>query len=150
MRMNKRMSELLARTNIPVPLPSYLGAEEPALPKLAVVDDSVLFKNEYERAKHVKPAEFPDKTGFECFVNHVHIPFNGDRESLLSCLNYAVALQHELARLAGERRFQVIVSVAEDGCVVRFHQIRSGENWLTEDLDRYAEEAILLLLIDGE
>jgi hypothetical protein len=149
MKMNKKMFELLTRTNIPMPPTSHLGSERLKLADLTVVDGSVFLKDEYERAKHVETTDFPDKTGLECFINHVHMPFGGDRESLLSCLNYAVALQRELARLPGERRFQVIVSVAEDDCTVRFHEVRPGENWVTEDLESYAEEAILLLPVDG-
>ncbi len=145
MKTNKRMSELLARANIAVPFPSHLGSEELRLPVLTIVNGSVLLKDEYERAGHLKLADFPDKTGYECFVNHFHMPFSGRRESLLSCLSYAGALQRELARFVTGRSFQVIASVTENSCTVRFHEVRQGENWVTEDLERYGEEAILVL-----
>jgi len=145
MKMNTKMSELLRRTSVPVTFADQFSLESLKLPNFTVVDGSVLLKDEYERAGHVKTTDFPDRTGFECFVNHVHLPFSGTSDSLLSCLGYAVALQRGIARLAGKRRFQVIVSVAEDGCTVRFHEVRPGENWVSEDLEGYAEEAILLV-----
>lgn len=37
------------------------------------------------------------------------------------------------------------VSISEDSCVVRFHQCRKGEQWLADDLEGYAEEAVLVL-----
>jgi hypothetical protein len=150
MKMNKNMSDLLRRTNVSMTLAENMALETLKSPTFTVADGSVLLKHEYERAAHVKTEDFPDRTGYECFVNHVHLPFNGTRESLLSCLGYAVALQRGLVRSATERRFQVIVSVAEDDCTVRFHEVRPGENWLSEDLEGFAEEAIVVLCASPE
>jgi hypothetical protein len=52
-----------------------------------------------------------------------------------------------LARIAKNRSFLVIVAVEVDdhGCTVRFHQLRQGEVWIEEDLEGYADDAILLL-----
>jgi len=145
MKMNTKMSDLLKRTDVPVTFSDHVALETLKSPSLTIANGSVLLKQEYERAAHVKTTDFPDRTGYECFVNHVHLPFNGTRESLLSCLGYAVSLQRELVPLANERRFQVIVSVAEDGCTVRFHEVRPGQNWLSEDIEGFAEEAIVVL-----
>lgn len=112
---------------------------------LIIVDDSVLLKREAERAKAVTINDFPDRTGFECFVNHVHMPYDGSRTSLLACLQYATDLQSKLAALGQARTFLVIVSISEDDCVIRFHQHRKGEQWLADDLEGYAEEAVLVL-----
>src|SRR6266403_433701 len=145
MKMNQRMSALLRQADIPVtffddPAPGTLS-----MPVLAVVGEFVLLKNQYEANKHVSPADLPDKTGYECFINHVHIPFDGTGASLKSCLSYAIALQKGLARIAENRRFLVIVSVSDPECTVRFHQLRQGQTWIAEDLEGYAEEAVLLL-----
>jgi len=110
-----------------------------------IVDESVLLKKEFERAKSVTINDFPDRTGFECFVNHVHMPYDGSRTSLLASLQYAKNLQSRLAALDQGRTFLVIVSISDDNCVVRFHQCRKGEQWLADDLEGYAEEAVLVL-----
>jgi len=148
MKMNQRMSALLRQADIPVtffddPAPGPLS-----MPVLAEVGEFVLLKNQYETNKHVSPADLPDKTGYECFINHVHLPFDGTDASLKSCLSYAIALQKGLARIAKNRSFQVIVAVEDHGCTVRFHQLRQGEAWIAEDLEGYADDAVLLLETD--
>jgi hypothetical protein len=147
MRMNTRMSEILKQANIAMPLSESLSSEPLTSPSFTVVDGSVLLRDEYEGAKHVKPGDLQDRTGYECFVNHVHFPLK-TRDSLLSCMTYAVAIQRGLAHWAADRQFEVIVSVADD-CTVRFHEIRPGESWLAGDLETYTQEAILLLFTDS-
>jgi hypothetical protein len=143
MKMNSKMAELLRRLNIPAASDDWVSLENSSPVELTTADGSVLLKSEYGKSKHVKPSHFPDKTGYEAFVNHVHFPFDGKRESLLRCLSYASAITRKLAPM-NSRRFHVIVSVG-DNCTVRFHEVRPGEIWLTEDLELYAEEAVLLL-----
>jgi hypothetical protein len=148
MKMNQRMSALLQQADIPVPFVDDPALRALSLPAFSVVGEFVLLKNQYEPNKHVSPADFPDKTGYESFINHVHRSFDGTAASLKSCLSYAIALQKGLTRIAENRRFQVIVSVDDRECTVRFHQLRQGETWIAEDLEGYAEEAVLLLETD--
>jgi hypothetical protein len=120
------------------------------LPILEIFEDCVLLKDQFEPNGHVKITDCFDKTGFECFINHVHLPFDGTDESLISCLEHASTLQEALMPLTGDRQFRVIVSLSEDdefpksACTVRFHQIRRGENWIADDLEGSKSEAILL------
>ncbi len=148
MKMNQRMSALLRQADIPVPFVDDPALRTLSLPAFSVVRESVLLKNQYEPNKHVSPADFPDKTGYESFINHVHRPFDGTAASLKSCLSYAIALQKGLTRIAENLRVQVIVSVDDHGCTVRFHQLRQGEAWIAEDLEGYADDAVLLLETD--
>lgn len=148
MKMNLRMSALLRRADIPVPFVDDPALNTFSIPALSEVGEFVLLKNNYEANKHVKPADHEDKTGYECFINHIHLPFDGTGASLKSCLGYAIALQKGLARIAKNRSFMVIASVNDDWCTVRFHQLRQGETWIAEDLEGYAEEAILILRTD--
>lgn len=143
--MNHRMSVLLRQARIAVPFVDDPALNPLPIPALLEVGEFVLLKNNYEANKHVKPADHEDKTGFECFINHVHLPFDGTGASLKSCLSYSIALQKGLARIAKNRSFMVITSVNADWCTVRFHQLRQGEAWIAEDLEGYTEEAVLLL-----
>ena len=140
------MAQLLERLNV-----SLSASNEPSMakPELTIVDDSVLLKNEVERAKGVAIVNFPDRTGFECFINHVHRPYNETAESLLSCIQYATALRNELSEIRNGRTFVVILSVSNDDCVVRFHQLRQGEHWVAEDLETYTDEGVLVLSDGG-
>ena len=147
MRMNHRMSVLLEEAGIPVSFASCGLPEPTGIPTLIAVDGSILLKDEYEKARHVRVEDFPDKTGFECFVNHVHFPFKGV-DSLRPCLGYATTLQHALRRLAQGRSWQLIVSVADSDCTIRFHEIRPGQAWIAEDLEAYESEAILTSVVE--
>lgn len=99
-------------------------------------------------SKDIRPEDLPDQTGYECLINHVHFPFDGTNESLKSSLRYAVAIQKELTRIGQGHGFQVILSVDDRECTVRFHRIRPNENWIADDLEGYTEEAVLLLETD--
>jgi hypothetical protein len=137
------MSALLKRAGLGWPLPARANPGQ--VPTLEIFEDCVLLKEHWDPKKHVQITDFPDKTGFECSANHVHLPFVGTNESLISCLEYAATLQEALSPFTQDRRFRVIVALPEDDdCTVRFHQIRPGENWIADDLEGYKSEAILV------
>jgi hypothetical protein len=143
------MSALLQEAGLQWP---FAARDVPSqLPALEIVEDCVLLKDQWEPNKgHVKIADHFDETGFECFVNHVHLPFDETGKTLTRCLEYAATLEDALMPLTTNRRFRVVVSLSDDGefpksaCTVRFHQIRTGQNWILEDLEEYESDAILV------
>jgi hypothetical protein len=149
-RMNSRMSTVLQKTGISLPLAARATAGP--FPTFETFEGCVLLKSEWEPNKnHVKVTDFPDKTGFECFINHVHLPFEGTIASLVPCLEYVAKLQEALIPFTQDRQFRLIISLSEDdafpnsACTVRFHEIRLGENWIADGLEGYQSEAILVL-----
>src|ERR1700733_6642556 len=72
-----------------------------------------------------------DETGYECFVNHVHV------ESLGEALEFAGRLKKTLTSLfPGD--FVVIVSFDGREAIVRFHRLRAGQPGLSENrVDRF-------------
>jgi hypothetical protein len=144
MRLNSRMSSLLKASDVSMPLEESLGAEAMTMPVFENVDGSILLKKEHTGNQHVNVSDFPDRTGYECFINHVHLPFVQTRESLVSCLRYATALHSALAQLKPRRHFQIIVSFGERDCTVRFHEDRSGESWVADNLEGYTEAVLVL------
>jgi hypothetical protein len=145
--MNQKMSVLLKQADISVPFPDSTTLETFPLPVLLEVGEFVLLRSHYEANKHVNPKDLPDKTAFECLINHVHHPFERTNASLRSCLSYAIALQNSLSRIANGRGFLVIASFDDHECVTRFHQVRQNENWVAADLEGYTKEAVLLLAV---
>jgi hypothetical protein len=89
-RMNGKMAALLQKASLRWPL--VARALPTQLPTFEIFEDCVLLKNQWEPNKHVKITDCFDETGFECFINHVHLPFAGTKESLISCLEYAATL----------------------------------------------------------
>jgi hypothetical protein len=139
------MSGLLDRMNIPVSKLDQLRSLE----LISVINTSgcTVFEEEYDRNRHVRLEGFQDRTGYECFINHLHRPYSSDRSSLAENLAFAVGLSKALASTDNLKRFLTILSIGEgeEDCTVRFHECRPGETWISGDLDSYTEEAILLI-----
>jgi hypothetical protein len=146
--MNSKMAALFEQAGLRWPL--VAGPVQGNLPMFEVFEDCVLLREQWAPNSHVKIADCFDKTGFECFINHVHLPFDGTNGTLLPCLEYATTLQKGLASFAPDRQFRVILAFSEDekfpdsACTVRFHQVRPDENYLADDLEGYKSEAMLV------
>jgi hypothetical protein len=96
--------------------------------------------------------DFPDRTGYECFVNHIHVEDYFDEDGsfgqiarLGQGIAFANDLKERLSSFSADENFRLIVSSDESSCSVRFHVIRNGEEWLSPDLNSYQQEAILVL-----
>ncbi len=79
-----------------------------------------------------------DETGYECFINHLHV------EDLGEALEFARLLHKALADVFGG---SFVVIVAYDGreATVRFHRLRADQTWLSENLEGYLDEGIAVL-----
>jgi len=84
--------------------------------------------------------DFPDRTKYECFVNHIHIEDYLQNGGLppLEMLGRGMALGRELkAQLLaheGNKHFRIIIAYQGASCTVRFHTIRPDEEWSTNTL----------------
>lgn len=104
----------------------------------------------FVKKPHLSPADFPDATGLECSANKLRMEAMFPARLVLSCplllltagILTARALSAELSRYPG--RFNVILSYDGESCAVRFHKIRAGERWLSEDLEGYVDEGVLV------
>ena len=154
MRMNRRMMAKLGQSN---PADFVRGEQlRGSLEKLLAqgftkVDGAVVYAALGKVVKDVKTSHFPDLTGFECFVNHVHIedqlsdPTADENTVLKQGIGFALATESQLGAQFPGLAFVVIVAARATDCGVRFHLARPGEQWLADNLDGYAEEAILVL-----
>ena len=104
----------------------------------------------FVKKPHLSPADFRDATGLECSANKLRMEAMFPARIVLSCplllltagLLTAKTLATELARYQG--RFNVILSYDGESCAVRFHRIRAGERWLSDDLEGYVDEGVLV------
>jgi hypothetical protein len=141
MRWNSRMKVLLP------------GRSHHTLrPELAPIVHQELIREEdciVFSGQHGKRSDFPDSTGYECFANHVHIDdFLSQRKP--ECLveqafALASSLSTRLREIAVDFAFRFIVAANSDGCTLRFHTIRPGERWESENLELYANEAVAII-----
>jgi hypothetical protein len=97
----------------------------------------VLLAFEARSSAHTRVPDAQDETGYECFINHLHL------RSLPEALEVARRLAEALAeRLAGS--FAVIVAFDGHEAIVRFHKLRAGQAWLSDDLEKYSEGIAVL------
>ena len=136
MRTNKKMSgllEVLQTRDI------VLSAEVARVLAGGFVEEQgcVLLASQVHNVVRTRVADTQDETGYECFINHVHL------KSLQEALELARRLSKALAnRFTGQ--FSVIVSFDGREATVRFHRVRAGQIWLSDDLEEY-EEGIAVL-----
>jgi hypothetical protein len=154
MKINQRMRTRLRQAN-PADFAKGEKLSEELSQLLAqgftYLDGAVVFSAMLNIAESVKPDNFPDLTGFECFVNHIHVEDHLDEPTpnqaalLKQGIAFALATESQLRSTLPDKPFRVVVAAGASGCGVRFHLARQGEEWLASNLDDYLEEAILVL-----
>jgi hypothetical protein len=116
-----------------------------------VEEEQCVFLALLKKQSPVQRPDFSDCTGYECFVNHIHVEDYLENGGLppLEMLGRGIALAQELksrlARLHGAKHFRIIVAFDGRGCTVRFHTVRPDEEWVDKNLKAHAEEAIAVL-----
>jgi hypothetical protein len=114
---------------------------------IRVVDDClVVGKSDAVPLLDSVRAAVMDKTGYECFVNHVHLK---EREDSAAVLGHALAfckrVSAEAVSVAPNRLVRFIISKNGKDWTVHFHTLRPDESYVSDDLEGYAEEAVLVL-----
>jgi len=146
--MNQSMASWLTRNRV-----DLASLDQLALPRqsmvLTEIGESVFLADELALSTHVSPKDFEDRTGYECFVNHVHLPCRSGKRSLLSTLNYLANLKRSLEEFCPHGVFLIIASFSDGECAVRFHRFRQNEKWLADDLEGYKLEKILEIRTNG-
>ena len=141
MRMNSSMRQLLDAMDLSLPR-ALVEAPEGSLPKLEMVNGCVFLADQYERSASASLEQFPDRTGYECLVNHFHVPYDGTREALLQLIGRIAGIRRSLTEQAPDRSFLIIVSIADGECTITFHECRQGEAWLADNLEGYSKESV--------
>ncbi|MBV9778471.1 MAG: hypothetical protein JOY62_00735 [Acidobacteriaceae bacterium] len=117
---------------------------------LVYEDGCVLLKSQFKLVQSNLRKHFQDETGYECFVNHVHLEDILTSAGVCLLLEQALLLANELSALKlnvglFEPLEYIIVSDGNE-MNVRFHVVRSGQSWLADDLGVYAEAVAALRL----
>jgi hypothetical protein len=113
--------------------------------------DECVFLSLLKKAAQVKRLDFPNRTAYECFVNHIHIEDYLENGGLppLEMAGRGIALARELkarlSQLHSARQFRIIVAFPGTTCTVRFHTIRADEEWVDKDAAGPDSEALAVL-----
>jgi hypothetical protein len=114
-------------------------------------EEQCIFLSALRRIVPVKRLNFPDRTSYECHVNHIHIEEYLENGGLppLELLGCGIALARELkARLLAlyaRRNFRIIVALRGASCTVRFHTVRSEQEWVDKDQLGDGGDAVAIL-----
>lgn len=109
---------------------------------LRIVNGCIVLEALQSRCPGLKPSDFPDKTGYECFVNHLHITEYIDADNM----EIAIGFFYAIAKLAIIDKVSMplagIIGFDDTDVTIRFHVAREGESWLCDDLEEYQYEGI--------
>ena len=95
---------------------------------------------------HVKTSDFPDLTGYECFLNSVHVDDYVRENVVEQGFLFIERVFLGWQKLLGSRTLNALASIEAPGSmVVKFHLLRDGESWAADPLDDYLEEAVLVV-----
>lgn len=98
-------------------------------------DDCIFLRSLYVLDRNVKKLDFPDSTGYECFVNHIHIDDYVDDNYLKYSFSFVEKLFSMWRHFDGNKTIRAIISCDDFGAVVRFHILRDDETWINDDLE---------------
>ncbi|HYL14930.1 MAG TPA: hypothetical protein VEV41_17945 [Terriglobales bacterium] len=152
MKTNQRMEALYEEVRAenlddPKALPQKLLA---VLNAGFLEQEQCVFLSPLRKTVQVQRLDFSNSTGYECFVNHLHVEDfleNGGLpplEMLGRGLAFAQELKERLAALPGSRHFRIIVGFNGSSCTVRFHTLRHAEEWLEKDADTAADATAII------
>jgi hypothetical protein len=115
--------------------------------EFAAAEDCFFLAHLYENRGNIALAACYDQTGYECCINHFHIDGDYSHADAFSialgiCMAIGQRWERSLYRLLPLRQ---IVSCDDTSVTYRCHVVRTGQSWLTADLDSYAE---LILVTD--
>jgi hypothetical protein len=141
MKINQAMKNALSGARLNVPLNSLLkGIADSGF---SLGDECYFLRGILGKA-NVARESFIDCTGYECFVNSLHVE---DYDST-SPLVQAVLLVKEVFAVwnAMQRtlRLTAVVSADEFSVVTKFHLRRPGEQWLGDKIDNYDDPVMLI------
>lgn len=145
---NKSFSELIKERNIE----EFKNKVEPSLVKLLnkgflEIDGCIYYCFTAPSGPFSK--NFIDRTGNEAFFNKIQIEDylgtkNDEFDYFIQGIGFSILLYEKLKK-SYLCSFKVIFSF--DGCFtnVTFHKVRDRENWLSDDLDNFKLESVLVV-----
>jgi hypothetical protein len=108
---------------------------------IVAVDNSFLIRELANVTTNVTKESFPDKTGYECFINHIHIEDYITGNLTAQAVIFAASMLRKWIEEKFKGHLVAIISSDEGSTTVRFHHKRPNELWLAYDLDGY-EQAV--------
>jgi hypothetical protein len=121
---------------------------------LVYTDGCVLLRSQLGLTQPDVRQQFQDETGYECFINHVHLEDILASDDTCVLLDQAFAFANALSALKADagisEPLEFIISSDEGEVNVRFHSVRLGQGWLADNLEAYEEAVAAIQLGDAK
>jgi hypothetical protein len=114
---------------------------------IVVRNDCFFLKSLLDKSKSARLADFADRTGFECFVNHFHIDDYSTANQLPLSLSVITATSRLIKKRCQKRKIYAVLGMDGDSVNLRFYTFRRNESWLGSDLEKY-EDAVCLIQVN--
>src|SRR5690348_11855866 len=105
-------------------------------------NDCVLLGYFADKESNATLADLHDRTGYEAFLNHVHIEKYVSSDIGHNALCFAFSILAKWQKDGWDGELNAIVSIRNETANVRFHIRRPEESWLAQDLDGYSEAVL--------
>ncbi|WP_321867849.1 hypothetical protein [Paraburkholderia tropica] len=112
-------------------------------------DDCYLLDSFAQNPTNAKRTNFQDCTGYECFVNSLHVEDYADDEPLAQGILFIEAVFRVWKVSNPALALTAIISADELAVVTRFHVKRSGQQWLSDDIEGHID-AVMSVDSDDE
>lgn len=113
-------------------------------------DGCVFLKSLFILQSHYTEKYFVDNTGYECFVNSIHIDDYVDGDYLIQCVLFMDHVINELEIHKINGSFTFILSETQFGANFKFHLTREKEVWInSHDVDKFEEPLFLRVITIG-
>lgn len=106
----------------------------------------LILKDFSKRCENTALELFPDKTGYECFINSLHIEDYSSGDSLDVAIGFVFYVFNLWGDYYGQSVINAILAADDesDDVVVKFHELRSTESWLADDLEGYSGGVLVI------
>jgi hypothetical protein len=138
-KINAAMKVVLARTGFSLAAPLCPALHAIAESGFEVRDDCHFLAAIFPSVKNANKNSFPDCTGYESFVNSVHIEDYDDAAPLCQAIQFVDHVFTVWRASVQNLTLMAIVSADDSSVVVKFHVKRPAERWLSENIEGYED-----------
>jgi len=107
-------------------------------------EDCCFLTTLYKQQNHINKSDFIDKTGYECFINSVHIDDYVEKDLFEQVILFSIKLIELWNNQNNKLILNMILSETDFGFNLKFHVYRENERWINENEICKFEEAIII------
>jgi hypothetical protein len=108
-------------------------------------NECYVLKKVMERNKHMQETDFIDKTGYECFINSIHIDDYINSDLLIQSILFIKKILLRWNKLNNNLTLRLILSETDFGFNIKFHVVRANEEWINPTTIVTRKEALLII-----